>query len=241
VSAPRTFVVGDVHGCVDELNRLLDALRPETGDTLCFLGDYVDRGPSPRGVIERLLRLRHEGPRCVFLKGNHEDMFLDYLGQPGHYGDAFVWNGGDATLASYGLYGVPEELVGKRFPRAHRDFLLALQSQAVIGRFLCVHAGIRPTMPLEEQVEEDLFWIREEFIDAEHPFPYTVLYGHTPQRDVRLHLPFKLGLDTGCVYGNRLSCLELTSKDLWQVARGAHVAARRSLEREFTAAGLKPA
>ena len=241
MSAARTFVVGDVHGCVVELNRLLDALRPETGDTICFLGDYVDRGPSPRGVIERLLRLRHEGPRCIFLKGNHEDMFLAYIGQPGHYGDAFLWNGGDATLASYGLYGLPEAMVAERLPHAHREFLASLQLHAYLGRFLCVHAGVRPTMPLENQDPEDLLWIREEFIDAEHSFPFTVLYGHTPQRDVRLHLPFKLGLDTGLVYGNRLSCLELTSRDLWQVARGSRVATHRSLEREFAAAGVDPA
>ena len=234
----RCFVVGDVHGCVDELNRLLDSLRPTARDTICFLGDYIDRGPSPRAVIDRLVRLQHEGPECIFLKGNHEDMFLSFLGHPGRYGDAFIWNGGDATLASYGLSDLPDPLVGQRLPPTHREFLLALRSHVYLGRFLCVHAGIRPTESLEHQAEEDLLWIREEFIDAEHPFPYTVLYGHTPQREVRLHLPFKLGLDTGVVYGNRLSCLDLSSAKLSQVARGARRATHRSLAREFAAAGI---
>lgn len=103
-----------------------------------------------------------------------------------------------------------------------------------------MHAGIRPTRPLDDQDVVDLFWIREEFIAAPHPFPYTVLYGHTPRRDVHLDLPFKIGLDTGLVYGNRLSCLELSQRELLQVSRGAHRVERRSLAAEFAAAGLDP-
>jgi len=240
MSAGRTFVVGDIHGCIDEVERLLDALQPTADDTICFLGDYVDRGPSPRRVIERLIRLRTEGPRCVFLKGNHEDMFLAFLGYPGRYGDAFLWNGGDATLASYGLSSRPAPQVAERLPSAHRDFLLSLQSRTTVGRFFCVHAGIRPGRPLDDQVEEDLLWIRDEFIAAPHDFPCTVLYGHTPQRDVRLHLPYKIGLDTGLVYGNRLSCLELSRRELWQIARSARTVERRSLAVPFAAAGLGP-
>jgi serine/threonine protein phosphatase 1 len=236
----RTFVVGDLHGCIDELEVLLETAQAGTGDTICFLGDYVDRGPSPRDVVERLVRLPTEGPECIFLKGNHEDMFLAFLGLPGRHGDAFSWNGGDATLASYGLRGLPGPLVAERMPPAHLAFLSALRSHAYVGRFFCVHAGVRPTVPLDAQTEEDLFWIREEFIGAPHPFPYTVLYGHTPQRDVRVDLPYKIGLDTGLVYGNRLSALELSTRELWQVARGARAVERRGLNRQFAAAGLDP-
>src|SRR6185369_11137148 len=102
---PRTFAIGDVHGCIDELNVLLDSLAPAADDTIVFLGDYIDRGPTPKGVIDRLLSLRREGTRCIFLKGNHEDMFLAFLGLGGHYGDAFLYNGGAATLRSYGVEG----------------------------------------------------------------------------------------------------------------------------------------
>ena len=80
MSTGRAFVVGDVHGCIEEVERLLDAMQPSTADTVCFLGDYVDRGPSAARVIDRLLRLRTEGPKCIFLRGNHEDMFLAFLG-----------------------------------------------------------------------------------------------------------------------------------------------------------------
>jgi serine/threonine protein phosphatase 1 len=220
VSGGRRFVVGDVHGCLEELERLLEHLAPGAGDTVCFLGDYVDRGPNPRGVIDRLLRLRREGPQCLFLKGNHEDMFLAFMGQPGRHGDAFLWNGGDSTLASYGCQGLSGAAVAERLPVEHREFLAGLRTHAYIDTFLCVHAGVRPTRPLAAQSEEDLLWIREDFIAHAHPFPYTVLFGHTPHREVFIDLPFKVGLDTGLVYGNRLSCLEIDTRRLWQIGRG---------------------
>ena len=233
VEPARTFVVGDIHGCVDELERLLAVIEPREGDEICFLGDYVDRGPSPRGVVERLLRLRSEGPRCTFLTGNHEDMFLAYLGLPGMYGDAFLVNGGDATLASYDATGLVGSAAADRLPAEHLEFLSNLELSARFGTFLCVHAGVRPNRPLTQQSQEDLLWIREDFIDRDHPFPFTILYGHTPQRDVRIQLPFKLGLDTGLVYGNLLSCFELASKELIQVQRVTGRVARRSLAEEF--------
>ncbi len=233
MSAARTFVIGDIHGCSDELDRLLEVLSPGSADTVCFLGDYIDRGPSPRRVIERLIRLQAEGPACIFLRGNHEDMFLAYLGLDGAYGQAFLWNGGGATLASYLIDEHAGVATGRLLPPSHLEFLVGLRTYARLGHFFCVHAGVRPSRPLSEQREEDMLWIREEFIDREHPFDCTVLYGHTPHRDVRLHLPYKIGLDTGVVYGNRLSCLELGIKELFQISRGAREVQRRSLAGAF--------
>lgn len=233
MSHVRTFVVGDVHGCVNEVDRLLDALGPGTADTICFLGDYVDRGPDACATIERLIRLAGEGPRCVFLKGNHEDMFLAFLGLPGRYGEAFLENGGAATLASYGLLGRSGPQVAERLPRRHREFLLGLVSSARFGDYLCVHAGLRPTRALATQDEEDLLWIRTAFSAAPHAFPFTVVYGHTPYRDVFFDLPYKIGLDTGLVYGNRLSCLEIERQRLWQVGRGEQRVARREMADMF--------
>lgn len=225
----RSFVIGDVHGCLDEVERLLDALAPTADDTLCWLGDYIDRGPDPRGVIDRLIRLRSEGPRCVFLKGNHEDMFLAFMGAQGHHGDAFLWNGGDATLASYGLDGLSGRDCLERLPPEHLEFLRGLRTHAHIGGCLCVHAGVRPTRPLNAQIEEDLLWIREEFLAHPHPFGTTVLFGHTPHREVLLDPPYKVGLDTGLVYGNRLSCLDIESTTLFQIARGGYQVSQRPL------------
>ncbi len=205
-------------------------LAPNRGDVICFLGDYLDRGPNPRGVVERLIRLRREGPRCLFLKGNHEDMFLAFMGHPGRHGDAFLWNGGDATLASYDCEGVTGPDVAERLPPEHREFLTTLRTHAYLGTFLCVHAGVRATRPLAAQSEEDLLWIREDFIAQPHPFPYTVLFGHTPQREVFVDLPYKVGLDTGLVYGNRLSCLEVDAQRIWQIRRGQRLITQRPLE-----------
>jgi serine/threonine protein phosphatase 1 len=233
MSVPRTFVIGDIHGCVEEVECLLDSIAPASGDTVVFLGDYVDRGPASRNVIDRLLRLQREGPRCVFLKGNHEDMFLAFLGYEGRYPDAFLINGGEATLRSYGLEGSSGPAVVRRLPPEHLDFLRSLQLYHHHGEFLCVHGGLSPVRPLDQQVSDDLLWIREEFIASRHPFPFTVLFGHTPSREVFIDLPYKIGLDTGLVYWNKLSCLELEEKDLYQIRRGERTVQHRSLGQQF--------
>ncbi len=232
----RTFVVGDLHGCVEELEVLLDGTAPKPSDTVIFLGDYVDRGPASSAVIDRLIRLRHEGPRCVFLRGNHEDMFLAYMGFAGHHGDAFVANGGRATLRSYRLEDCAREQVAQRIPPPHREFLLGLRNYEIAGEFLCVHAGISPLRSLEQQTAEDLLWIRDEFIRNRHGLPYVVVFGHTPHREVLLDLPYKIGLDTGLVYSNKLSCLELEGRDLFQVRRGERRVRRTSLANRLTSA-----
>ncbi|MGH3054701.1 MAG: metallophosphoesterase family protein, partial [Gaiellaceae bacterium] len=203
MNVARTFVVGDIHGCVEETDRLLDALDLSATDTVVFLGDYIDRGPSSRAVIDRMLRLLREGPRCVFLKGNHEDMFLAYLGEGGTYGEAFLFNGGEATLRSYGIEGQPPSVVAAHLPLEHVAFLRALEMRFRQGPFLCVHAGVAPNRRLEDQRDEDLLWIRDAFIAHPHPFGCTVLFGHTPQREVLLDQPYKIGLDTGLVYWNK--------------------------------------
>jgi serine/threonine protein phosphatase 1 len=219
--AGRLYVVGDIHGCVRELEGLLDALALAPDDTLAFIGDYLDRGPDSRAVVELLLDVQRRRPKTVFLRGNHEDMCLGYLGRQGSWGEAWRMNGGDSTLRSY---GISTELAGapaaERLPAEHLAFFEALLPWHVADRFLLVHAGIRPFLPLEEQDPEDLVWIREEFIASPHGLPYTVVFGHTPQRQVLVDPPYKIGIDTGCVYGGRLTAVELTEGVLHQVAYG---------------------
>ena len=232
----NSYVVGDIHGCSEELASLLEALPLEPLDQLIFLGDYVDRGPDSKGVVSYLIDWQRKGEQeVVFLKGNHEDMFLSYLGLAGKYGEMFLFNGGGATLASYGISprnNAPEEALS-RIPRSHLDFLLGLKTYYLVEPFLCVHAGIHPSKPLERQSEEELLWIRDEFILNPHLLPYTVLFGHTPQREVLFHLPYKIGLDTGLVYGNELSCLEVHEKVLFQVGRGKRKVRRRLVGNEW--------
>jgi serine/threonine protein phosphatase 1 len=231
----RLVAVGDVHGCVDELSTMLDAIAPAADDTIVFLGDYVDRGPSSRDVIDRLIELRDSGTcGTVFLRGNHEDMFLAFLGEEGRHGDVFLFNGGRMTLASYGLaaYSRGEEARAK-LPESHLAFLRGLELHHLADPFLFVHAGISPLRSLEDQREEDLLWIREEFLRNRHRLPHTVVFGHTPQREVFWHLPFKIGLDTGCVYGNKLSSLDFTSGTLLQVERASRKVRRQDVSADI--------
>jgi calcineurin-like phosphoesterase family protein len=218
----RLFAIGDIHGCPDELRAMLNGIAPRAGDTVVFIGDYVDRGPSARDVVEQLLDLEKTGAETVFLKGNHEDMMLSFLGLPGNYGDSFLFNGGVATLDSYGVKS-EAELAGaiERVPEGHLRFFKELATSYLRPPYLFVHAGVLPTRQFEEQQVEDLLWIRQEFIFNVHNLGSTVVFGHTPLRDVMLDLPYKIGIDTGLVYGGRLSCIEFSEGVLYQVARGS--------------------
>ena len=209
----RSYVIGDIHGCLDELGYLIEGLPLEACDRLIFLGDYIDRGPDSNGVISFLLELENAGYELIFLKGNHEDMFL----------------------ASYG-YSTPIPLPDEALsliPPAHVKFYEKLASYYLMEPFLCVHAGIHPLKSLKDQTESELFWIRNQFIYSSHMLPYTILFGHTPQNDVLYDLPFKVGLDTGLVYGNKLTCLEATEKVLYQVQRGKKAVTCLSIETKW--------
>ena len=233
------YAIGDLHACPEELEVLLDHLAATAADTLVFLGDYVDRGTGARAVVDRLLRLRTEGPATIFLRGNHEDMLLAYLGLEGRHGDAYVSNGGAATLKSYDVpRGTRGAAAAVHFPAEHLTFFRALGFQHIAGDHLFVHAGIRPGRALDEQSEEDLLWIREEFFLHPHDLPYVVVFGHTPQREARIELPFRIGLDTGLVYGNKLSCLDASSRRLIQVPRGSRRALVRDLSYFYEAANV---
>lgn len=228
----RSYVIGDIHGCLDELRCLIEGLPLESGDRMVFLGDYIDRGPDSKGVVTYVLELQQQNNlELVFLKGNHEDMFMAYLGLPGEHGDMFLYNGGAATLNSYGINSKnasPDE-ISDRIPQRHFEFFENLKAYFVMEPFLCVHAGIHPFKRWEDQTETELLWIRNEFIYNSHGLPYTVLFGHTPQPSVLFDLPYKVGLDTGLVFGNRLSCLEVTEKVLYQVTRGKKEFARTAV------------
>jgi serine/threonine protein phosphatase 1 len=233
------FAIGDLHGCLDELDVLLETIDPAVDDTLVFLGDYVDRGPAVRPLVDRLLALRAQAVETVFLRGNHEDMLLAYLGLGGQHGDVYLENGGGATLASYGVPpGTHPSDARAYLPDHHVAFFRDCQLQYLAAPFLYVHAGIRPDVPLAHQREEDLLWIREEFFSQPHALPYTVVFGHTPTREARIELPYRIGLDTGVVYGNKLSCLDVEGRCLIQVARGARRVTTRDLAPAFAAAHL---
>jgi serine/threonine protein phosphatase 1 len=227
----QLFAIGDVHGCRDELAQVLDAIAPGSGDTVVFLGDYIDRGPDSRGVIDDILTWRRAtAARVVCLKGNHEDMALGYLGRGGQWGEAWHRNGGGATLRSYGLSSdAAASDAHRRIPPDHLAFLEALVPSHRWGDWIFVHAGVRPGVPLEAQHPEDLLWIREEFLAGRHQLPATIVFGHTPHRQVLDDRPQKVGIDTGCVYGGALTCLVLPEAHLVQVRLGDRQVRRHRL------------
>jgi len=222
----RLYAVGDIHGCANEVGTLLEFLENDqkisNDDSVVFVGDYIDRGPNSKQVVDLLLEYRKRYPNTYFLKGNHEDMFLDYLGLQGRLGEGYLGNGGRECLQSYDIaVRTSPDIVAQLLPVEHLEFYTTLQRGLIHPRFLFVHAGIDPNVALELQEDEDLYWIREQFIDFSHDIPQTVIFGHTPFVRVFFDLPFKIGLDTGLVYGNKLSMIELKEGILFQIARGS--------------------
>jgi serine/threonine protein phosphatase 1 len=224
------YAVGDIHGERGRLEKLLASLPLMSGDRFVFMGDYVDRGPDSRGVVELLIEHAKRW-ESVFLCGNHESMFLDFLGWSGDEyfgGDAFLANGGDRTLSSYGYFDAAEP-DPRRFqlPPAHRDFFRNLRMHHREGDYVFVHAGLgREAIEGETDLSfalrkvrgEDLLWDRTSF-ELPHRLGVTIVYGHTPSPDfeVRWNLPWSIGIDTGAVYGGRLTAIRLPDEAVFQV------------------------
>ena len=222
----RVYVVGDVHGCRRELLLMLESFIARSlftpKDTMVFLGDYIDRGEDSKGVIDTLLELRKGFPFVYFLLGNHEHLLWGYLNgavSREHYEKC----GGASCLLSYGAdpskgYQSHAALI----PGTHMQFLDNLLAGVIVDNFVLVHAGVHPHRSLADQSIDDILWIREQFLNSSTILPQTVVFGHTPMRDVFYHLPWKIGIDTGLVYDNKLSVLELRSLQCFQIARGGN-------------------
>jgi serine/threonine protein phosphatase 1 len=208
----RIYAVGDVHGCDRKLRAIHAAIaadftaRPISHATLLHIGDYIDRGPDSARVVARILRrVPAPGLKTVHLMGNHEHMMLSALSDPGM---AALWlhNGGDAALRSWKVIpATPPEEWAALIPAAHLSFIAGLPLRHEAGSYLFVHAGIRPGVPLPDQSEHDLLWIREPFLSSTLPFGAVVVHGHTPGPDpvVRAN---RVGIDTGAVAGGPLTC-----------------------------------
>jgi serine/threonine protein phosphatase 1 len=223
------YAVGDIHGELEKLEELLELMPLEEGDRLVFLGDYVDRGPDAFGVVARLIELQ-KLYACSFLLGNHESMFLDFLGwsDVAYFGgDAFLMNGGDRTLASYGYFDRENpDRAGFQLPKEHEDFLLSLKLHHREADYLFVHAGLGrdelqcddPDFALRRARVEDLLWNRTT-AELPHRLGVTLVYGHTPSEDfsVRWNQPFSIGVDTGAVYGGPLTAIRLPDEKIFQV------------------------
>lgn len=226
------YAIGDIHGCYHLLRDLLsqiardaDMLPPYQNITCVFLGDYVDRGPESASVIAALLWLERHAPfDCVFLRGNHEQVMLDYLADP-LTAAAWLQFGGVETLQSYGVT-VPEnraeplnhvqlrDALLDLLPAAHLDFLTRLPTRYETKDQIFVHAGLRPGTALTGQVDEDLLWIRDDFLDYEGSFEKLVVYGHTWTSDQPEVSEHRIGLDTGAYETGVLTAARFVGNDV---------------------------
>ena len=218
----RIYVIGDIHGRLDLLDQLiqkihLDIKQAPAADALTVtLGDYLDRGPNSRGVIERLVQNPFPTP-YVPLKGNHEQLFENFFDDPS-LGSKWRHLGGLETLHSYGV-PVSPLMLGKGFreaadrlrekvPETHLEFVSSLRASVISKSFFLCHAGVRPGIPLERQSTEDLLWIRDEFLNSRINFGKRIVHGHTPAERPEV-LPNRINIDTGAYMTGRLTCVVL--------------------------------
>ncbi len=235
----RAYAIGDVHGRLDLLDRLLDDIerdirkRPPRKNLLIFLGDLIDRGPDSKAVVERLRTYSRPRVRTVFLAGNHEEVLLRLLG--GEQGILASWLrfGGAECLKSYGIdpnaiHEMSEtrglETIRTAFPAAHLAFLSKFADTLRFGDYLFVHAGIRPGLDLSLQNQSDMRWIRSPFLDDDSDHGFVVVHGHTIADEV-VERPNRIGIDTGAYRTGVLTALAIEDGERWYLdTRGAFVA-----------------
>ena len=212
----RVYAIGDIHGCLDQLIRLHQAIaqdlaaRPVAAAVLVHLGDYIDQGPDSAGVLARLVAGPPvAGVTTVNLLGDHERMLVDALAGDRAAATDWLWAGGRAALASWGLDpALPREEWEAALPAAHVAFLRGLVWHHRDSHYLFVHAGIRPGVPLSEQSLDDLTPIRQPFLFTEQDLGCIVVHGHAnaPQPVIGVN---QIGLDTGAGMGGKLTCAVL--------------------------------
>jgi serine/threonine protein phosphatase 1 len=208
-----------------------DALGFEGERAVVYLGDFIDRGAQSRQVLDLLIDQPLDGFEAVHLLGNHERAMLDFLSHP-RSAAAWLGFGGDVTLLSYGVglgrvrmmrqLELLRDELEQKLPQSHRDFLNACRLMHIEGSYCFAHAGIRPGVPLEDQVVDDLIWIREEFTRSGRDHGYIIVHGHSISDEVE-SLPNRIGIDTGAFYSGVLTALVLEGSDqrLLQTGRGA--------------------
>jgi serine/threonine protein phosphatase 1 len=223
------YIVGDIHGRDDLLRDLHEQVMAD-GETyagkkwVVYLGDYIDRGHESKNVVEELISHPLAGFERIFLRGNHEDALLKFLRDFSVARDWFQF-GGEATVYSYGVAMAPGtrsdeslraiqiDLQGA-IPESHIKFFKSLRISFEIGDYFCVHAGINPARALLDQRDEDLMWIRDEFLSSKNDHEKMIVHGHsireTPDEQAN-----RIGIDTGAYYSNCLTCLVLEDSERW--------------------------
>ncbi len=225
----RVYAIGDIHGRLDLLDESLARIetdndaRGQAQVILVFLGDLIDRGPSSAQVIERARTYRRPGFRTVFVSGNHEEVLLRLLRGESQFLHDWLRFGGAQCARSYGISSTalkrtdPEravEVLREKIPKQDQEFLESFVDTFRVGSYLFVHAGVRPGVPLPEQKQSDLRWIRQPFLDNDDDHGFIVVHGHTiaEQIDVRGN---RIGLDTGAYRTGILTAMALEGRERW--------------------------
>lgn len=233
------YAIGDIHGQLEMLEIALERVETDGGADakVVFLGDYFDRGPDSRGVIDRLIEGRESGRDWVFLKGNHDRMMEWFTMNPPRHDPhllvGYHWLhdrlGGIETLASYGVHATEKHRLAdvadafrEQIPQMHVDFLTSLAlSHSVEGMFF-VHAGIRPGLATDQQSENDLLWIREPFHSDTRDHGALIVHGHTPV-DRAMHYGNRVNLDSGAGYGRPLTAAVFDDSGCWTLTAQGRV------------------
>jgi serine/threonine protein phosphatase 1 len=218
----RLYAIGDIHGRLDllqELHRMIeaDAREFDGSKTLVYLGDYIDRSEQSKEVIDLLLDAPLPAFETIHLLGNHEQTLIDFLQYP-KAAASWLGFGGRETLRSYGV-GIGRDFISldinmirdelkEKCPKNHLDFYRSCELLHVEGSYCFVHAGIRPGIPLSDQRNEDLLWIREDFTASQVIHDHVVVHGHSITDHVEF-LPNRIGIDTGAFHTGILTCLVL--------------------------------
>lgn len=225
----RAYAIGDVHGRLDLLDDLMAQIRREMAERptrhvlLVFLGDLIDRGPSSAQVLEQLRTLNIDGVRTAFLLGNHEEVLVRILDGDTSLIPSWLQFGGAQCLQSYGvdlrrIRRRAEDdvlaIVRSAIPQSHREFLRRFVDTCRFGDYLFVHAGIRPGVPIEEQLQTDLRWIREPFLLDDTDHGCIVVHGHTISEKVE-ERPNRIGVDTGAYRTGVLTALAIEGDERW--------------------------
>lgn len=225
----RVYAIGDVHGRNDLLQQLLERIikdddqRGDVQSEIIFLGDLVDRGPDSAGVLDTAMQLKAEFGNVRFLMGNHEEVYLAAVTGDEKSVRFFNRIGGRETILSYEIsmkeyieLDIPQlaERIPTLFPRKHIDFVAGFEDQIIVGDYAFVHAGIRPGIPLSEQKNKDLRWIREDFLSAREAHEKIIVYGHTINDEV-VETGTRIGIDTGAYYSDKLTALALEGSERW--------------------------
>ncbi len=231
----RIYAIGDIHGYVDLLDRMHEAIMFDLVDGapehvhVVYLGDYIDRGPDSAAVIDRLIerRDRGDGVPKTFIMGNHEMALFEFMHDP--EGHNWLNYGGVQTLASYGItfendtilpseYVLAAEKMRRQIPAEHLEFMMGCEFSLVLGDYLFAHAGINPMKSIDDQTKSELTFIREPFLSwdrdpAFKPLSHKIVHGHTPS-EAPENLPHRIGVDTGAYESGVLSCAVLEEADV---------------------------